>query len=201
MLIGNAVRKHDICSGLGEAFCSCRPWLLRLAFLLPSLIMSASSMKEKDVEAIASPTLPENGEIQDISPRNADDALDFLQHEGAVREMTAEDEQKLRRKIDWMIMPLMWSCYCLQYLDKTLINYANVMVRFRRDIRQRCLLTCWTINRAFKKIPTCLKTNSVTWHSSSTFPTLLWSSLTDTECRSCLRLSIWGQWCFSGASL
>lgn len=24
-------------------------------------------------------------------------------------------------------MPLMWSCYCLQYLDKTLINYANVM--------------------------------------------------------------------------
>lgn len=24
-------------------------------------------------------------------------------------------------------MPLMWSCYMLQYLDKTLINYANVM--------------------------------------------------------------------------
>lgn len=24
-------------------------------------------------------------------------------------------------------MPLMWCCYCLQYLDKTLINYANVM--------------------------------------------------------------------------
>jgi hypothetical protein len=34
--------------------------------------------------------------------------------------MTEEEEKKLIRKIDWMIMPLMWSCYCLQYLDKTL---------------------------------------------------------------------------------
>lgn len=94
--------------------------------------MSSSSLKEKDVEASASPAESEtrHGEIRDISTKNADDALDFLQHEGttAVRAMTAQDEKTLRRKIDWMIMPLMWSCYCLQYLDKTLINYANVMV-------------------------------------------------------------------------
>lgn len=92
--------------------------------------MTTSSLKEKDVEATTLPSEPETGELKDISPRNADDALDFLQHEGAVREMTVQDEKKLRRKIDWMIMPLMWSCYCLQYLDKTLINYANVMVSF-----------------------------------------------------------------------
>lgn len=92
------------------------------------LIMSSSSLKEKDIEAISTSPVPENGQIREISTRNADDALDFLQHEGAVREMTEEDEKTLRRKIDWMIMPLMWSCYCLQYLDKTLINYANVMV-------------------------------------------------------------------------
>lgn len=65
------------------------------------------------------------GEVKDV--RNADAALDFLRHEGAVRDMTPEDEKRLRRKIDWMVMPLMWCCYCLQYLDKTLINYANVM--------------------------------------------------------------------------
>jgi len=41
--------------------------------------------------------------------------------------MTAEDEKALVRKIDWMIMPLMWCCYVAQYLDKTLINYAAVM--------------------------------------------------------------------------
>lgn len=68
----------------------------------------------------------EIGEIKDV--RNADAALDFLRHEeGGVQEMTPEDEKRLRRKIDWMVVPLMWCCYCLQYLDKTLINYANVM--------------------------------------------------------------------------
>lgn len=90
--------------------------------------MSSSSLKDKDVEAVTSPAVPEIGEIRNTSTRNADDALDFLQHEGPVRDMTEQDEKTLRRKIDWMVMPLMWSCYCLQYLDKTLINYANVMV-------------------------------------------------------------------------
>ncbi|KAK8922836.1 putative allantoate permease [Metarhizium anisopliae] len=38
--------------------------------------------------------------------------------------------QRLRRavrKIDWAIMPLMFLCYFLQFLDKVLINYANIM--------------------------------------------------------------------------
>ncbi|ETS84022.1 hypothetical protein PFICI_05898 [Pestalotiopsis fici W106-1] len=56
---------------------------------------------------------------------DADAALDYLNHEhtGA---MTEVDEKKLLRKIDWWIVPLR-ACYNLQYLDKTLINYANVM--------------------------------------------------------------------------
>ncbi|KAL4780385.1 allantoate permease [Aspergillus varians] len=41
--------------------------------------------------------------------------------------MTAEDEKRLVRKIDLSIVPLMFGCYFLQYLDKTLINYANIM--------------------------------------------------------------------------
>ncbi|EME46888.1 hypothetical protein DOTSEDRAFT_169727 [Dothistroma septosporum NZE10] len=87
------------------------------------------SFKEKDIEATASPTSGETdlqvGEIKDL--HNADAALKFLQHESSAPPMSAEDGKKLTRKIDWMIMPLMWMCYCLQYLDKTLINYANVM--------------------------------------------------------------------------
>lgn len=31
------------------------------------------------------------------------------------------------RKVDWAIMPLMFLCYFLQFLDKVLINYANIM--------------------------------------------------------------------------
>ena len=71
--------------------------------------------------------LPKTGVVQDVA--HADAALTFLRNNSAtdIRPMTAEDEKRLLRKIDWMIMPLMWMCYCLQYLDKTLINYANVM--------------------------------------------------------------------------
>jgi hypothetical protein len=67
----------------------------------------------------------EIGEVKDV--KNADAALDFLRYEGEGVTMTAEDEKRLVRKIDWMIMPLMWCCYVAQYLDKTLINYAAVM--------------------------------------------------------------------------
>ncbi|OQO14228.1 hypothetical protein B0A48_01104 [Cryoendolithus antarcticus] len=89
--------------------------------------MSDPSMKEKDVEASIRGHSPdvEVGEVKDV--RNADAALAFLRHEGAVREMMPQDHKKLVRKIDLMIMPIMWGCYFFQYLDKTLINYANVM--------------------------------------------------------------------------
>ncbi|CAK1363488.1 unnamed protein product [Cercospora beticola] len=72
-------------------------------------------------------TFPEVGEVKDYVTHDGDAALDFLRQEADVRPMAAEDEKRLVRKIDWMIMPIMWVCYCLQYLDKTLINYANVM--------------------------------------------------------------------------
>ncbi|OHE98235.1 allantoin permease [Colletotrichum orchidophilum] len=65
------------------------------------------------------------GEVKDI--KNADAALEFLRNGGDVTPISAEDERILKRKIDWRIVPLMFSCYILQYLDKTLINYANVM--------------------------------------------------------------------------
>lgn len=84
--------------------------------------------KEKPASVCPGDTSPEIqiGEVKDV--KNADAALDFLRHEeGNNEEMTDEDEKRLVRKIDWMVMPLMWSCYWAQYLDKTLINYAAVM--------------------------------------------------------------------------
>ncbi|GME46979.1 allantoin permease [Neofusicoccum parvum] len=62
--------------------------------------------------------------------KDGDAALEFLRTEGATGEILEVDEKALVRKIDWMIMPLMFGCYCLQYLDKTLINYAAVMGLF-----------------------------------------------------------------------
>ncbi|KAI4624325.1 uncharacterized protein J4E87_005826 [Alternaria ethzedia] len=68
----------------------------------------------------------EIGTVEEPS-NNGDEALKFLKNAHNVGALTPEDERRLVRKIDWMIMPLMWCCYCLQYLDKTLVNYAAVM--------------------------------------------------------------------------
>lgn len=67
---------------------------------------------------------PSTASVQD--ERKVDAALQYLLHEETTA-MTDIDEKKLVRKIDRMIVPLMWCCYNLQYLDKTLINYAAVM--------------------------------------------------------------------------
>jgi hypothetical protein len=72
------------------------------------------------------PSLPPDSDVEvgsvgtaDETP-DGDEALRFLKNQHAVGEMTVEEERALVKKIDWMIMPLMWACYCLQYLDKTL---------------------------------------------------------------------------------
>ncbi|KAI5919310.1 allantoate permease [Camillea tinctor] len=65
-------------------------------------------------------------EGQGLKVIDADAALEYLNNENATA-MTEVNEKDLVRKIDWAIVPLMWACYNLQYLDKTLINYANVM--------------------------------------------------------------------------
>ncbi|PYH49058.1 putative MFS transporter [Aspergillus saccharolyticus JOP 1030-1] len=61
-----------------------------------------------------------------ISPRQADAALEYLQT-GEVTTFSEVEEKQLVRKIDRMIVPLMWAIYFLQYQDKILINYASVM--------------------------------------------------------------------------
>ncbi|KKA17862.1 Allantoate permease [Rasamsonia emersonii CBS 393.64] len=58
---------------------------------------------------------------------HVDAALEFLQAEGTTAAVSTIDERKLVRKIDCMIMPLMWACYNLQYLDKVLIILWGVM--------------------------------------------------------------------------
>ena len=84
--------------------------------------------KEKsDIEAVPHKLEPEDvvGVVKDL--HKADAALEFLRQGGDVPPMKPEDEKRLKRKVDWRVVPLMLACYLLQYLDKTLINYANVM--------------------------------------------------------------------------
>ncbi|KAF9694081.1 hypothetical protein EKO04_008034 [Ascochyta lentis] len=60
--------------------------------------------------------------------KDADKALEFLQfNESEEGSVDAVDEKALVRRIDWMVVPIMFACYFLQYLDKSLLNFAAVM--------------------------------------------------------------------------
>lgn len=50
------------------------------------------------------------------------------------KEMAVIDSQdrsgnvrKIRRKVDWRIVPIMFLCYMVQFIDKISLNYARVM--------------------------------------------------------------------------
>lgn len=62
--------------------------------------------------------------------KDADKALEFLRfnEEGEEGIVVAIDEKALVRKIDWMIVPIMFACYFLQYLDKSLCELQTSLV-------------------------------------------------------------------------
>ncbi|KFY36707.1 hypothetical protein V495_07667 [Pseudogymnoascus sp. VKM F-4514 (FW-929)] len=79
----------------------------------------AVSASETDTGPTTSPTL---------SDSDLDDAFKYLHdHDNAFAESTNINLAALRRKIDWRIMPIMFVCYVLQFVDKVVINYAAVM--------------------------------------------------------------------------
>ncbi|KAL1882465.1 hypothetical protein Plec18167_002881 [Paecilomyces lecythidis] len=46
---------------------------------------------------------------------------------------TFEEERKVLRKIDWIMIPLMGFCYMLQYMDKLAISQATLL-GLRQDL-------------------------------------------------------------------
>ncbi len=55
--------------------------------------------------------------------QNGDEALGFLEQHADTSDLPEVDDKKLMRCVDWMIMPLMFACYYLQYTDKTLSGW------------------------------------------------------------------------------
>lgn len=73
-------------------------------------------------------------------PADADAAYNFL-HEHNI-DLSSVDEKALLRKIDWMIVPLMWACYNLQYVDKVLSMFSITMKVFRSFANESCSQFC-----------------------------------------------------------
>ncbi|KAJ5769013.1 hypothetical protein N7520_003572 [Penicillium odoratum] len=53
--------------------------------------------------------------VHGTRPSNSDHATDSIEYSAILR------------KVDWRVVPIMLACYFLEFLDKVLINYANIM--------------------------------------------------------------------------
>ncbi|KAK4501837.1 hypothetical protein PRZ48_007646 [Zasmidium cellare] len=65
-----------------------------------------------------------------VNSKTADDALVFLQEHQDIETSAAQVPsyvRKLRRKVDFYVISFLTICYTLNFLDKVLYNYANVM--------------------------------------------------------------------------
>lgn len=70
-------------------------------------------------------TRPEEIISPGASSRDLDDAYELYKKQDAT-EIDPAEARRVLRKIDWHIMPLLMVTYCLQYLDKSSINFASV---------------------------------------------------------------------------
>ncbi|KAL9634909.1 MAG: hypothetical protein Q9204_002818 [Flavoplaca sp. TL-2023a] len=59
--------------------------------------------------------------------QDLDQAYWYVQESSNAVEATPTELRRLRRKIDWWIVPIMFLCYTMQFIDKVSLNYAAVM--------------------------------------------------------------------------
>lgn len=73
---------------------------------------------ESELES-CKPMASEVSRTPEKTPESVDSALTFL-HDVDRTTFTADEERRLVRKIDWLLMPLLGLVYFLQFLDKNL---------------------------------------------------------------------------------
>lgn len=59
-------------------------------------------------------------QVASVDTTGLDAAWEFLNHHREANGVV--DMAALRRKIDWHILPLMFCCYTMQFLDKVILN-------------------------------------------------------------------------------
>lgn len=75
--------------------------------------------EKKHSDAVVAQTIPAN---------RVDDAVEYLEGHSGVANIQDVDISALRRKIDYRIIPFMFCCYVLQFLDKVMLNVCCLLV-------------------------------------------------------------------------
>jgi len=71
------------------------------------------------------PAFEDDGRIS-VVPKDADQAFTFLSNIKQSDQVVADvDLKRLRRRIDWHLMPLFFLCYTVSFLDKVILNVSR----------------------------------------------------------------------------
>lgn len=91
--------------------------------------MAVSSEKEAHAVVIgdgASTSSPVSDNHNRSKSGGMDTALAYIQNAGN-NSGSSINEKQLLRKIDWRIVPIMFACYTMQFIDKVLINVSPLL--------------------------------------------------------------------------
>lgn len=91
------------------------------------------------IESVMSPSgrIVEFGDEQDV-----DEAMEFAKRVGHI-EVSPKEDNKVRRKIDFVVMPLFSLLYMVQFMDKTCIGFAAIM-GIKEDYAMEGQMYSWT---------------------------------------------------------
>ncbi|KAL8282526.1 hypothetical protein RB597_009981 [Gaeumannomyces tritici] len=91
--------------------------------------MSSNGDKEPKEQVLDASQSPVDGKPsgQGAAASEVDGAWKYLDAHRGADSHEGVDLAALRRRIDWRIVPLMFCCYTMQFLDKVILNYAAVM--------------------------------------------------------------------------
>lgn len=101
-----------------------------------------------DIKASSLAELPRSAASSEKTVTNVDAAWEFLD---ANRDLdgvdyTVDELKALRRKVDWRIVPMMFCCYTMQFLDKVILNVSGL-----RSVLM-CCATNWRLVRDRRRV-------------------------------------------------
>lgn len=84
----------------------------------------ADTSISEDVKASTTASGDEETGLKNIDTVHDDEAVKVLAAYHGDQTWTPAEEKKLRRKIDWKLLPVLCGTYCLLYYDKAMLGQA-----------------------------------------------------------------------------
>lgn len=89
--------------------------------------MDLSYDEKRDIERESADLKKVSAQHVRVAPAGVDDALRLTMKQTSNEPLTSEAALKLRKKIDWHLLPLMMILYWVQFMDKTTLGNSAIL--------------------------------------------------------------------------